>query len=507
MQDLAQDLAQDLSQDLSMGQLSILTGEIVLALSAVLLLLVGAFGGKRGTSLVRYISMAALVIFAFAGYIINVQGSAFAGAFISDDFSHYVKALLGLTAAATLWFSRDWFKRENLDQFEYSILMLFAVLGMGIMVSAGNLLSMYIGLEMQALALYVMAAFNRDSLRASEAGLKYFVLGALSSGMLLYGMSLIYGFTGTLSFAEIGTVIGAGDHMSPGIIAGLVFMLAGLAFKISAAPFHMWTPDVYEGAPTPVTGFFAGAPKLAALALITRLITGPFGEVQQSWQQVIIILAVMSMVIGAFGALTQTNIKRLLAYSSITNMGYALVALAAVGGAAGGQAGGQAGGAAGVTGMLIFMSIYLVTIVGTFAAILQMRTREGALEGIADLAGLSKSNLPLSLILTILMFSLAGIPFFMGFFGKWFAFAPAFNSGLTWLVVIALLSSVIGAFYYLRVIKVIWFDDQAHEFIKPARSLAVLSSVSALLLFPVLLLPFVAAPARALIEAAAASLF
>lgn len=477
-----------------MGQLSLLTGEVVLALSAVLLLLVGAFGGQRGVSIVRYVSIAALVIFAFAGFIVNGQGAAFEGAFITDDFSHYVKALIGLTAAATLWFSRDWFKSENLDQFEYSVLMLFAVLGMGVMVSAGNLLSMYVGLEMQALSLYVMAAFNRDSLRASEAGLKYFVLGALSSGMLLYGMSLIYGFTGTLSFTEIGSFISGEEHMSAGIVAGLVFMLAGLAFKISAAPFHMWTPDVYEGAPTPVTGFFAGAPKLAALALITRLITGPFGEVQHSWQQVIIVLAVMSMVIGAFGALTQTNIKRLLAYSSIANMGYALVALAA-------------GGVAGVTGMLMFMSIYLVTIVGTFAAILQMRTREGALEGIADLGGLSKSNLPLSLILTTLMFSLAGIPFFMGFFGKWFAFAPAFNSGLTWLVVIALLSSVIGAFYYLRIIKVIWFDDQAHEFVKAPRALAVLSSFSAILLFPVLLLPFVTAPTRALIEAAANSLF
>jgi len=317
--------------------------------------------------------------------------------------------------------------------------------------------------------------------------------------MLLYGMSLIYGFTGSLSFAEIGSVIGGQDHMSAGIIAGLVFMLAGLAFKISAAPFHMWTPDVYEGAPTPVTGFFAGAPKLAALALITRLLTGPFAEAQHSWQQVIIVLAVMSMVIGAFGALTQTNIKRLLAYSSIANMGYALVALASVGGAA--------GGAAGVSGMLIFMSVYLVAIVGIFAAILQMRTREGAVEGIADLAGLSKSNLPLSLIITTLMFSLAGIPFFMGFFGKWFAFAPAFNSGLTWLVVIALLSSVIGAFYYLRVIKVIWFDDQVHEFVKAPRALAVLSSFSALLLFPILLMPFVTAPTRALIEAAANSLF
>ncbi len=478
----------------SFGQLSFLTGELVLALSVGELLLIGVFMKKRGVSIVRYASIAVLLIFAFSGFILNGTGSAFNGAFISDDFSHYVKALIGVTAAITLWFSRDWFKRENLDQYEYSILMIFAVLGMGIMVSAGNLLTMYVGLEMQALALYVMAAFNRDSLRASEAGLKYFVLGALSSGMLLYGMSLIYGFTGTLSFAQIASVLGGQEDVNMGIVAGLVFMLAGLAFKISAAPFHMWTPDVYEGAPTPVTAFFAGAPKLAALALITRLITGPFGEISQSWVQVLVVLAVMSMIIGAFGALTQTNIKRLMGYSSIANMGYALVALAA-------------GGVAGVSGMLIFMSIYLVTVVGTFAAILQMRTRDGAVEGIADLAGLSKSNLPLSLVMTALMFSLAGIPFFMGFFGKWFALAPAFDAGLTWLVVVALLASVVGAFYYLRIVKTIWFDDQAHTFVQAPRSLTFISSASALLLFPILFLPFVAAPARALIEAASASLF
>jgi len=486
-------------QEFSFGQLSFLTGELVLALSVGELLLIGVFMKKRGVSIVRYASIAVLLIFAFSGFILNGTGSAFNGAFISDDFSQYVKALIGVTAAITLWFSRDWFKRENLDQYEYSILMIFAVLGMGIMVSSGNLLTMYVGLEMQALALYVMAAFNRDSLRASEAGLKYFVLGALSSGMLLYGMSLIYGFTGTLSFAQIASVLSGQESVNAGIVAGLVFMLAGLAFKISAAPFHMWTPDVYEGAPTPVTAFFAGAPKLAALALITRLITGPFAEIQHSWVQVLVVLAVMSMIIGAFGALTQTNIKRLMGYSSIANMGYALVALASVGAAA--------GGAAGVSGMLIFMSIYLVTVVGVFAVILQMRTRDGALESIADLAGLSKSNLPLSLTMTALMFSLAGIPIFIGIFGKWSALAPAFDAGLTWLVVIALLSSVVGAFYYLRIIKTIWFDDQAHTFVQAPRSLTIISSTSALLLFPILFLPFIAAPARALIEAASASLF
>ena len=477
-----------------MGQFSYLAGEAVLAISALALLMVGVFAGKRSVSIVRYGSIIALLIFAFAGYVFNDQGTAFGGAFIADSFGHYVKTLLGLTAAAALWFSRSYFQREKLDQFEYSILLLFAVLGMGIMVSSGNLLSLYIGLELQSLALYVMATFNRDSLRSSEAGLKYFVLGALSSGLLLYGMSLIYGFTGSIAYDGIAQYLSGHEHVSGGVVAGLVFMLSGLAFKISAAPFHMWTPDVYEGAPTPVTGFFAGAPKLAALALITRLVTGPFGGIEQSWQQVLVALAVLSMLVGAFGALTQTNIKRLMAYSSIANMGYALVAL-------------SAGGQAGVNGMLIFMSIYLVTIVGTFACILQMRTRDGMVENISDLGGLSKDNLPLAIIFSALMFSVAGIPFFVGFFGKWFAFAPAFGSGLAWLVVVALLASVVGAFYYLRIIKTIWFDDQVQSFVKAPPSLAVLSSVSALLLFPVLLLPFVASPVLALIERAASSLF
>jgi len=477
-----------------MGQYTYLAGEAVLAISALALLLVGTFGKTKSVSFIRYASIAALVVFALSGYITGAEGNAFADSFISDGFSRYAKALVGLSAAAALWFSRSYFKQEKLDQFEYSILVLFAVLGMGLMVSAGNLLTLYIGLEMQSLALYVLAAFNRDSLRASEAGLKYFVLGALSSGILLYGMSLIYGFTGSLDFGAIGTYISGTEHLSAGITAGLVFILAGLAFKISAAPFHMWTPDVYEGAPTPVTGFFAGAPKLAALALITRLIMGPFETVPHSWQQVIVVLAVLSMIIGAFGALTQTNIKRLMAYSSIANMGYALVALAAA-------------SQAGVEGMLIFMTIYLITVTGTFACILQMRTRDGMVEQISDLGGLSKDNLPLSLAFTAMMFSMAGIPVFMGFLGKWFAFAPAFEAGLTWLVVLALLSSVVGAFYYLRIVKTIWFDDQTHSFVKPPVSLAFLTSTSALFLVAAWLMPFITAPARGLIETAAASLF
>ena len=360
------------------------------------------------------------------------------------------------------------------------------------MVSANSLLSLYIGIELQSLALYVMAAFNRDSLRASEAGLKYFVLGAISSGLLLYGSSLIYGFTGSLEFGRIAEVVSEGT--TPGIIAGMVFLLCGLAFKISAAPFHMWTPDVYEGSPTPVTGFFAAAPKFAAMALIARLVIGPFGDIITQWQQVIIVLAVLSMFVGAIGALAQTNIKRLMAYSSIANMGYALVPLAA-------------GTMAGVKGMLIFMSIYVITVIGIFACILQMRIRNGMVEQISDLAGLSKSNKSLAIILSMFMFSVMGIPPLLGFFGKLFAFLPAMEAGLTWLVVLALIASVIGAFYYLRLIKTMWFEEAENEFVQAPKTLRGLSTISVLLVFPLFLLPFLAVRSQGIIAQAAASLF
>ena len=389
-------------------------------------------------------------------------------------------------------FSKSYFQTEKLDRYEYSVLVLYAVLGMSIMVSANSLLSLYIGIELQSLALYVMAAFNRDSLRASEAGLKYFVLGAISSGLLLYGSSLIYGFTGSLEFGRIAEVVSAGT--TPGIIAGMVFLLCGLAFKISAAPFHMWTPDVYEGSPTPVTGFFAAAPKFAAMALIARLVIGPFGDIITQWQQVIIVLAVLSMFVGAIGALAQTNIKRLMAYSSIANMGYALVPLAA-------------GTMAGVKGMLIFMSIYVITVIGIFACILQMRIRNGMVEQISDLAGLSKSNKSLAIILSMFMFSVMGIPPLLGFFGKLFAFLPAMEAGLTWLVVLALIASVIGAFYYLRLIKTMWFEEAENEFVQAPKTLRGLSTISVLLVFPLFLLPFLAVRSQGIIAQAAASLF
>lgn len=477
--------------------------EILLAISASLLLGFGVSKTKNRAPLVRIIAIGVLALYAVLSYLLgSVDGYSFgvsdvtnvpqtSGALISDSFGRFVKFFLGIGAAFSLLMAGNYLVREKLDQYEFSVLTLYAVLGMSIMVSSNNLLALYIGIEMQSLALYVMAAFNRDSLRASEAGLKYFVLGALSSGLLLYGISMIYGFTGSLDFNVIANTIEA-DGLSTGVVAGMVFLLCGLGFKISAAPFHMWTPDVYEGAPTPVTAFFAGAPKFAAIALIARLVTGPFGDITDQWQQVIIVLAVLSMFIGALGALRQTNIKRLMAYSSIANMGYALVPLAA-------------GTAAGIRGMLIFMVIYLITVIGVFACILQMRIRNGMVERISDLAGLKDTNRGLAIVLSICMFSLMGMPPLLGFLGKWFAFWPAVSAGLVWLVVLALVASVIGAFYYLRIIKTIWFDESETEFVAPPRELALISIFAAIMLF-VIVLPFIAGPGQAWIDTAAQSL-
>lgn len=468
--------------------------ELFLAVTASLLLGFGLSKNGDRSVAVRYIAVVILVIFGLMGYILDrPAGTSFSGLLYNNDFSDFLKAIIGFSAAAALLLSKHYFQSEKLDRYEFSVLTLYAVLGMSIMVSANNLLSMYIGIEMQSLALYIMAAFNRDSLRASEAGLKYFVLGALSSGLLLYGASMVYGFTGSLDFETIRASIELSGPTS-GVIAGMVFMLCGLAFKISAAPFHMWTPDVYEGSPTPVTGFFAAAPKLAAMAIIARLIVVPFGEILGQWQQVIIVLAVLSMVVGALGAIVQTNIKRLMAYSSIANMGYALVPLAA-------------GTLAGVQGMLIFMVIYIITVIGVFAIILQMRLRNGMVEQISDLAGLSQSSRGMALGLTMLMVSLIGIPPWLGFFGKLFAFYPAVESGLTWLVVIALLASVISCFYYLRIIKTMWFDEPNREFVEAPRSVRTIAVLSVLLVIPVLIIPGISGAAIGFAETAAQALF
>ena len=468
--------------------------ELFLAVTASLLLGFGLSKTKDRSSVVRYIAIGVLVIFAFLGFILaRPAGTSFSGLLLNNDFSDLLKCIIALSAAAALLLTQHYFQSEKLDRYEFSVLTLYAVLGMSIMVSANNLLSMYIGIEMQSLALYIMAAFNRDSLRASEAGLKYFVLGALSSGLLLYGASLIYGFTGSLDFETIRASIEASGATN-GVVTGMVFLLCGLAFKISAAPFHMWTPDVYEGSPTPVTGFFAAAPKLAAMAIIARLITVPFGEITGQWQQVIIVMAVLSMVVGALGAIVQTNIKRLMAYSSIANMGYALVPLAAA-------------SVAGVQGMIVFMVIYIITVIGVFSTILQMRLRDGMVEQISDLAGLSKSNPGMAISLTIFMFSLIGIPPLLGFFGKLFAFLPAIEAGLVWLVVIALIASVIGAFYYLRLVKVMWFDEPEREFVTPPASVKIISLIAVLLICPLLIIPGISGAMLGFAETAAQALF
>ena len=474
--------------------LSTILPELFLAVTASLLLGFGLSKKQDLSVIVRYTAAGLLVVFGLMGYALDRNpGTSFNGLLYNNDFSDFLKAVIGLSAAAALLLSKHYFQSEKLDRYEFSVLTLYSVLGMSIMVSANNLLAMYIGIEMQSLALYIMAAFNRDSLRASESGLKYFVLGALSSGLLLYGASLVYGFTGSLDFETIRASI-ALTGATTGVIAGMVFLLCGLAFKISAAPFHMWTPDVYEGSPTPVTGFFAAAPKLAAMAIIARLTIIPFGDILGQWQQVIIVMAVLSMLVGALGAIVQTNIKRLMAYSSIANMGYALVPIAV-------------GTVAGIQGMLVFMTIYVITVIGVFATILQMRLRNGMVEKISDLSGLSKTNPGMAISFTIFMFSLIGIPPLLGFFGKWYAFAPAFEAGLAWLAVVALILSVVGAFYYLRLVKVMWFDEPTREFVRAPRLVRVIAIVSVLLIFPLLIIPGISGGAIGLAEAAAQALF
>ncbi len=442
---------------MSNAQLAPVIPEIFIALAAMALLMFGVFRGEDSTRSVAWLTVLALAV-TFV-LVLNAPSNGeptLAGMFISDPFSVFVKCLVLIGSALTIIMSIGYIHREGMARFEYPILILLATLGMMMMVSASNLMSLYIGLELQSLALYVIAAIRRDSLRSTEAGLKYFVLGALSSGMLLYGCSLIYGFTGTTSFVGLAQLL-TGDtagHPPIGFIVGLVFLISGLAFKVSAVPFHMWTPDVYEGAPTPVTAFFAIAPKIAAMALFLRVIIMPFPEIVSSWQQIIVFISIASMLLGAFAAINQTNIKRLMAYSSIGHMGYALVGLAS-------------GTVEGVRGVLVYLAIYLVMNVGAFACILCMRTKDGMVEEIDDLAGLSRNQPMLALALGIFMFSLAGIPPLAGFFGKLYVFLAAVDAGLYALAIIGMLTSVVGAFYYLRIVKVMYFDAPVEPFEQP----------------------------------------
>ena len=444
--------------------------EIWLALAAMGLLMFGAFRGHRATRTISGLVVASFIV----AYMLIAGPSSpttttFDGLFVVDDFAIFMKLLVLVGAGLTLTMSLGFIRRENMERFEFPVLLLLATLGMMMMVSANDLMSLYVGLELQSLALYVVAAFQRDSLRSTEAGLKYFVLGALASGMLLYGCSLVYGFTGTTRFDALADhFAGAHGEVSIGVIVGIVFIAAGLAFKISAVPFHMWTPDVYEGAPTPVTAFFSVAPKIAAIALLLRVTLQPFGELAAQWQQIIVFVSIASMLLGAFAAIGQSNIKRLMAYSSIGHVGYALVGLAA-------------GTDAGVQGVIIYMAIYLMMSVGAFGCILAMRRQDRMVEGIDELAGLSRTNPLLAFALGIFMFAMAGIPPLAGFFGKYFVFLAAIDAGLYGLAVIGLLSSVVAAFYYMRIVKVMYFDEPADPFDRPiGRELSVIVAATAL---------------------------
>ncbi|MCB9948531.1 MAG: NADH-quinone oxidoreductase subunit NuoN [Rhodospirillaceae bacterium] len=429
--------------------------EIFLALAGMALLMLGVFKGDRSTRLVAYLTVLSFVV---AGFLlvstVETPSRTFGGMFVADDFAVFMKILSLLGSALAVIMSLEFIEREQMARFEFPVLFLFATLGMMLMISAGSLLSLYLGLELQSLSLYVVAAFRRDTVRSSEAGLKYFVLGALSSGMLLYGASLIYGFTGTIDFVRLAETFAEGGQVGIGLIIGIVFIAAGLAFKVSAVPFHMWTPDVYEGAPTPVTAFFAVAPKVAAIALFLRVMVGPFGDLVLQWQQIVVVISILSMLLGAYAAINQTNIKRLMAYSSIGHMGYALIGLAA-------------GTERGVSGVLIYMAIYLAMNVGTFACILSMRVNRRMVEGINDLAGLSKTNPLMALSLAVFMFSMAGIPPLAGFFGKLSVFLAAIDAQLYTLAIIGVLTSVVGAFYYIRIVKLMYFDDPVESFDRP----------------------------------------
>ncbi len=429
--------------------LAAISPELILAIGATDLLLLAAF--SRNPRVDRTISIGAvLLLIAAAASLAGPAGHAgdvFGGQYRADGFAAFAKVLIFLGSAVAIVMAPAFFRREKEMQPEYPVLILFAAIGMGIMVSAGDLLMLYIGLELQSLSAYVLASFLRRDSRSAEAGLKYFVLGALASGILLYGISLLYGFTGTTLFGGIAAALA--DGISTGELFGIVFVLAGLAFKISAVPFHMWTPDVYEGAPTPVTAFFASAPKVAAMALMVRVAIEAMGPATDEWRQIVIFSALASTVLGGVAAIGQANIKRLLAYSSINNIGFALIGLAA-------------GTQAGAASVLLYMAVYMAITLGTFLVVLRMRDAEGrAVEDIGSLAGLSRNRPGLALAMGTFMFSLAGIPLLMGFWPKFYVFRAAVQADLVWLAAVGIATSVIGAYYYIKIVKIMYFDEPA----------------------------------------------
>ncbi len=433
-------------------QLLIMVPEIFLVLVSIALLMLGAFRGNEATGNILLFSSLALVVATYLSLPTgDVKAQAFGGMYSISTFTQFAKVLILISGLFVMIIAKSWLMEKERKRFEFPVLMLLSIVGMMLMVSANDLLALYMGLEMSSLALYVLAAFDRDNLRSSEAGLKYFILGSLASGMMLFGSSLVYGFAGSTSFSALAELFAGDVTPQSGLLVGLVMVVVGFCFKVSAVPFHMWTPDVYEGAPTPVTALFATAPKIAAIALFVRFMLEPFGELQAYWQQIIVFVSIASMVIGALGALVQTNIKRLLAYSSIGHMGYALIGLAA-------------GTAAGVQGILIYLTLYIFMSVGVFGFISLMKRQGQAVESIYELGGLSKTCPKSALFVAVMMFSMAGIPPLAGFFGKFYVFLAAIEAQLYTLAVIGVLSSVVAAYYYIKVVKIMYFDEEKDAF-------------------------------------------
>ncbi|SFK54493.1 NADH-quinone oxidoreductase subunit NuoN [Shimia haliotis] len=455
------------------ADLNIILPEILLSVYAMVALVAAVYTGKD--KLAPMLTWATAGVFLLVGAWIGMNGEgsnvAFNGMFVDDAFSRFAKVAILLSAAAVLVMGQEYMQRRGMLRFEYPILVALAAVGMMTMVSAGDLMALYMGLELQSLSLYVVASMRRDSVKSTEAGMKYFVLGALSSGLLLYGSSLVYGFAGTTTFSGIITAVGD-EHTPIGLLFGLTFVTAGLAFKVSAVPFHMWTPDVYEGAPTPITAFFATAPKIAAMGLFARVLHDAFGGVVGDWQQIVALLSVLSMFLGAIAAIGQTNIKRLMAYSSIAHMGYALMGLAS-------------GTAYGVEAMLVYMAIYVTMNIGTFAFILSMEKDGQPVVDIASLNMFSKRDSLKALAVLLLMFSLAGVPPLVGFFGKFYVLRAAYDAGLAWLAIMGVIASVIGAFYYLRIVYYMYFGEETDALDKnraPVLQVFIVVAAAAMLL-------------------------
>src|SRR6186997_2385383 len=464
-----------MSQLPTLHELIPLLPELVLACGAMAMLMLGVAIDERSAAVVNGFCFIVLLLAGAALSSVPPGTHAmFGGSFLVDDYARFLKLLTLVGSGGALLLSLDYLTVENQQKFEYG------TLGMLMLISASDLIALYLGLELMSLPLYVIAASNRENIKSTEAGLKYFVLGALSSGMLLYGASLIYGFTGTVNFAGIAKATQSGA--SVGLIFGLVFLFVGFCFKISAVPFHMWTPDVYEGAPTPVTAFFAAAPKVAGIAIFARATVVAFPGITHEWQQIVVFVSIASMALGSFAAIGQRNIKRLMAYSSIGHMGYALVGLAA-------------GTPEGVQGVLVYMSIYVAMTLGTFAVILSMRRDGKLVENISDLSGLARTHPTMAFFLGVLLFSLAGIPPLAGFFAKFYVFLAAIKAGLFTLAVIGVLTSVVGAYYYLRIVKIMYFDAPAERFEPMDTPLAAVLGASGLvnILFFVYPAPLVSA--------------